>query len=80
LAQVDVYEVVVVGETAIDNVVAPVDQTILPVQLFAVSVTLPPLQIIFDVEFEVIIGGAITLITTCNGFDFGLIQLSLILH
>ena len=64
----------------IDDEVAPVDHKILPVQLFAVSVKLPPLQIIVDVEFEVIIGGGITFVTTCSGFDFGLIQLSLILH
>ena len=64
----------------IDGVVAPVDHRILPVQLLAVSVMLPPLQITFDVEFDVMVGGAITFTTTCTGFDCPLIQLSLILH
>jgi hypothetical protein len=64
----------------IDDVVAPVDHKIVPVQLLDVSITLPPLQIIFDAEFEVIEGGVITFTTTSIEFDFELIQLSLILH
>jgi hypothetical protein len=78
--QVAVYDVVVLGETVIDGVVAPVDQVMKPVQLFAVNVILPPLQTVFEVEFEVIKGAEITFTTTCTEFDFGLIQLSFILH
>jgi hypothetical protein len=46
--------VVAVGETVIDDVVAPVDQVIVPVQLLAERVTLSPTQIPFFVE--VIVG------------------------
>ena len=59
--------------------VAPLDHVTVPVQL-ADKVIFPPPQITFDVEFDVINGAAITFTTTVTEFDFGLIQVSLILH
>ena len=68
------------AETSMLAPVAPLLQVTVPVQLLAVNFIFPPTQIVFVVEFDVTKGAAITLTTTVTGFDFGLIQLSLILH
>ena len=58
--QVAVYVVVALGDTVIDAPVAPVDQVTVPVQPVAVSVALPPTQMVSD---EQVITGGSTLIT-----------------